>query len=108
MSDLILTATDSNFETHVLGASTPVLLDYWAAWCSPCKAIAPILDDIASEYAGKLTVAKINIDENEATPAKFGIRSIPTLMLFKNGEVVATKVGMTSKAQLLAFIDSHL
>jgi len=100
--------TDATFESDVLQSSVPVLVDFWAAWCGPCKMIAPILDDIAKEYAGKLKVAKVNIDDNQATPAKFGIRGIPTLMIFKNGIVEATKVGALSKSQLAAFIDSNL
>ncbi|BAL25423.1 thioredoxin TrxA [Azoarcus sp. KH32C] len=108
MSEHIHYVTDSNFEAEVLQAQTPVLVDYWAEWCGPCKMIAPILDDVAKEYAGKLKVAKLNIDENQETPAKFGIRGIPTLMLFKGGNVEATKVGALSKSQLTAFIDSNL
>ena len=108
MSEHIHYVTDSNFEAEVLQAPTPVLVDYWAEWCGPCKMIAPILDDVAKEYAGKLKVAKLNIDENPDTPAKFGIRGIPTLMLFKGGNVEATKVGALSKSQLTAFIDSNL
>jgi len=100
--------TDANFDTEVLQSTTPVLVDYWADWCGPCKMIAPILDDISKEYAGKLKVAKLNIDDNQATPAKFGIRGIPTLMLFKNGNLEATKVGALSKSQLTSFIDSNL
>jgi thioredoxin 1 len=92
----------------VLQSPQPVLVDYWAEWCGPCKMISPILDEISREYAGKLKVAKVNIDDNQATPAKFGIRGIPTLMLFKNGNVEATKVGALSKSQLAAFIDSNL
>jgi thioredoxin 1 len=108
MSENILHVTDSGFDQSVLQSQTPVLLDYWAEWCGPCKAIAPILDEIAKEYAGKLVVAKLNIDENADTPAKFGVRGIPTLMLFKDGNVVATKVGAQAKSQLSAFIDSNL
>ena len=108
MSEHIHYVTDDSFEAEVLQSQQPVLVDYWAEWCGPCKMIAPILDEIAAEYAGKLKVAKVNIDENQATPAKFGIRGIPTLMIFKNGNVEATKVGALSKSQLAAFIDSNL
>lgn len=108
MSDKIVHVTDASFENDVLNASAPVLVDFWAEWCGPCKMIAPILDDIAKEYAGKVKVAKINIDENQQTPAQFGVRGIPTLMLFKNGSVEATKVGALSKSQLVAFLDGHL
>ncbi|MDE2088510.1 MAG: thioredoxin TrxA [Gammaproteobacteria bacterium] len=100
--------TDASFENEVLRSSQPVLVDYWAEWCGPCKMIAPILDEIAGEYNGKLRVAKLNIDDNPATPPRYGIRGIPTLMLFKNGNVEATKVGAVSKSQLMAFIDSNL
>ena len=100
--------TDESFENEVLRSSQPVLVDYWAEWCGPCKMIAPILDEIAGEYNGKLRVAKLNIDDNPATPPRYGIRGIPTLMLFKNGNVEATKVGAVSKSQLTAFIDSNL
>jgi thioredoxin 1 len=108
LSDKITYVTDDTFEAEVVNAEGPVLVDYWADWCGPCKMIAPILDEIADEYDGKLKVAKLNIDENPATPPKFGIRGIPTLMLFKNGNVEATKVGAVSKSQLSAFIDSNL
>lgn len=108
MSEHIHYVTDGNFEAEVLQSQSPVLVDYWAEWCGPCKMIAPILDDIAKEYAGKLKVAKLNIDENQETPAKYGVRGIPTLMLFKGGNVEATKVGALSKSQLTAFIDSNL
>jgi len=104
----IVHITDDTFESEVLQSQTPVLVDYWAEWCGPCKMIAPALDQIAAEYTGRLKVAKLNIDENQSTPPKYGIRGIPTLMLFKNGELAATKVGALSKAQLTAFIDSHL
>lgn len=100
--------TDDSFEQEVLQAEGPVLVDYWADWCGPCKMIAPILDEIAGDYDGKLKVAKLNIDENPVTPPKFGIRGIPTLMIFKGGNVEATKVGAVSKSQLTAFIDSNL
>ena len=108
MSEHIHYVTDDSFSSEVLQASQPVLVDFWAEWCGPCKMIAPILDEIAKEYAGRLKVAKINIDENQATPSGFAVRSIPTLMLFKNGNVEATKIGALSKSQLAAFIDSHL
>ena len=108
LSDKIAYVTDDTFEAEVVNAEGPVLVDYWADWCGPCKMIAPILDEIADEYDCKLKVAKLNIDENPATPPKFGIRGIPTLMLFKNGNVEATKVGAVSKSQLSAFIDSNL
>ncbi|QNM98043.1 thioredoxin TrxA [Chitinimonas koreensis] len=107
-SDLIHHVTDDSFEAEVLQASGPVLVDYWAEWCGPCKMIAPILDEVSNEYNGKLKVTKLNIDENQATPPKYGIRGIPTLMLFKNGAVVATKVGALSKSQLTTFIDANL
>jgi thioredoxin 1 len=108
MSEHILHVSDSSFENDVLQSQTPVLVDYWAEWCGPCKMIAPILDEVAKEYSGKLTVAKLNIDENQETPAKFGIRGIPTLMLFKGGNVEATKVGALSKSQLTTFLDNNL
>ena len=108
MSDAITYVSDDTFDLEVLQSTTPVLVDYWAEWCGPCKMIAPILDDVAREYAGKLKVAKLNIDENQATPPKYGIRGIPTLMLFKNGNVEATKVGALSKSQLAAFIDANI
>ena len=108
MSDKILYVTDATFDKEILQASGPVLVDYWAEWCGPCKMIAPILDEIANEYGDKLKVAKLNIDENPVTPPKFGIRGIPTLMLFRGGNVEATKVGAVSKSQLTAFIDSNL
>ncbi|ATB65660.1 thioredoxin TrxA [Pseudomonas mosselii] len=107
-SDLIKHVTDASFEADVLKADGAVLVDYWAEWCGPCKMIAPVLDDIAAEYQGKVTIAKLNIDENAETPAKHGVRGIPTLMLFKNGNVEATKVGALSKSQLKAFLDASL
>jgi thioredoxin len=107
MSD-IHAVSDGTFEAEVLKSATPVLVDYWAEWCGPCKMIAPILDEIANEYGDRLKIAKLNIDENQATPSKYGIRGIPTLMLFKNGNIEATKVGALSKSQLTAFIDSHI
>ena len=108
MSDKIVHVTDGSFEDDVLKAEDPVLVDYWAEWCGPCKAIAPILGEIAEEYAGRLKIAKLNIDENPSTPPKYGIRGIPTLMLFKEGNVEATKVGALSKSQLSAFLDSNI
>jgi thioredoxin 1 len=107
-SDLIKHISDTTFEADVLKSSQPVLVDYWAEWCGPCKMIAPILEDVAREYSGKLKIAKLNIDENQETPPKYGIRGIPTLMLFKNGNVEATKVGALSKTQLAAFIDANI
>ena len=108
MSSHIVYVSDASFEEEVLKASGPVLVDYWAEWCGPCKMIAPLLDEIATEYTGKIKVAKLNIDENPQTPPRYGIRGIPTLMLFKGGNVEATKVGAVSKSQLTAFIDSNL
>ena len=107
-NDLIKHTTDATFDADVLKSDKPVLVDYWAEWCGPCKMIAPILDDVATEYSGKLQIAKMNVDENRDIPAKFGIRGIPTLMLFKGGELAATKVGALSKAQLTAFIDQQM
>ena len=100
--------TDDNFENEVLNSDVPVLVDYWAEWCGPCKVIAPVLEEIASEYGGKMKICKLDIDANENTPPKYGIRGIPTLMLFKNGSVEATKVGALSKSQLTAFLDSNI
>ena len=107
-SDLIKHISDASFESDVLKSGKPVLVDYWAEWCGPCKMIAPILDEVAATYGDKLTIAKMNVDENRDIPAKFGIRGIPTLMLFKDGQLAATKVGAMSKAQLTAFIDQQL
>ena len=106
MSESIIHVTDATFEDQVLNSNKPVMVDYWAEWCGPCKMIAPILDEIAREYDGRLTVAKLNIDENQSTPQKYAVRGIPTLMIFKDGEIAGTKVGALSKSQLSAFIDS--
>ena len=108
MSDLVLHVSDSDFNDTVINASGPVLVDYWAEWCGPCKMIAPILDEIAKDYVGKLTVVKLNIDDNPATPQRYGVRGIPTLMLFVDGEVEGTKVGALTKSQLAAFVDNYL
>lgn len=107
-SELIKHITDASFDADVLQSPQPVLVDYWAEWCGPCKMIAPILDEVAKDYEGKLAVTKMNVDQNRDVPAKFGIRGIPTLMIFKDGQLAATKVGALSKAQLTAFIDGAL
>ena len=107
-SDLIKHVTDASFEGDVLKSSKPVLVDYWAEWCGPCKMIAPILDELSTQYGERLQIAKMNVDENQEVPGKFGIRGIPTLMLFKGGQLAATKVGALSKSQLTAFIDGNL
>jgi len=108
VSEHILQISDAEFETKVLKSATPVLVDFWAEWCGPCKMIAPILEDVAVDYAGKLIVAKVNIDNNPETPQRYGVRGIPTLILFKEGEVHATKVGALAKSQLADFLDSNL
>lgn len=108
MSENIVKVSDDSFENDVLSATGPVLVDYWAEWCGPCKQIAPVLAELADEYEGKLTVAKLNVDENPNTPPRYGIRGIPTLMLFKDGEVAGTKVGAVSKSQLAEFVDQHI
>ena len=108
MSDFITNVSDASFEADVIKAEGPVLVDDWAEWCGPCKMIAPVLDEIAQTYAGKLKVCKLNIDEDQETPPKYGVRGIPTLMLFKNGNVEATKVGALSKSQLAAFLDANI
>ncbi len=108
MSDAVLHVTDADFNETVIKSDNPVLVDYWAEWCGPCKMIAPVLDEIATEYADKISVTKLNIDDNPKTPQLFGVRGIPTLMIFKNGEVEATKVGALSKSQLTEFIDTNI
>lgn len=108
MSDKIVQLSDESFEADVINADQPVLVDFWAEWCGPCKMIAPILDDIANDFAGKVTIGKLNVDHNNETPPKYGIRGIPTLLLFKNGEVVGTKVGAMSKVQLSEFLNEHV
>jgi thioredoxin 1 len=108
MSDKIKQVTDATFEREVLQSPVPVLVDYWAEWCGPCKMIGPALDASAESYAGRLNIAKVNVDDNPAVPSRYGIRGIPTLMIFKNGQVAATKVGALSKAQLAVFIDDNL
>lgn len=108
MSEHIIYVTDDTFTDEVLKSDIPVLVDYWAEWCGPCKMINPVLDEIAQKYVGKLKVAKLNVDENPKTPPKYGIRGIPTLILFKDGDVEATKVGALSKSQLMVFVDSNL
>ncbi len=104
----IVTITDHTFENEVIESNTPVLVDFWAQWCGPCKAIAPILEDLAQQYEGKVKIAKLDVDSNPATPPKFGVRGIPTLILFKKGQVEATQVGLLSKNDLMSFIDTHI
>ena len=108
MSNNIVTISDSSFEDEVVESKIPVLVDFWAPWCGPCKAIAPILEDIASKYDGKVKIAKLDVDQNPGTPPKFGVRGIPTLILFKDGQVKATQVGLASKNELISFIDEHI
>ncbi|QGP52882.1 Thioredoxin-1 [Piscirickettsia salmonis] len=108
MSDNILDVTDGDFDTEVLQSGTPVLVDFWASWCGPCKALSPVLAEIASQYEGKVKIVKVNVDENTQTPQKYGVRGIPTLLLVKGGAVTATKVGALNKAQLTSFVDSNI
>lgn len=108
MSELINSVTDSSFEEEVLSSNVPVLVDFWAEWCGPCKALTPVLEEVALNYTDKVKFMKVDVDENKATPGKYGVRGIPTLILFKDGEVLATKVGSLTKSQLIAFVDSHL
>ena len=108
MSENIIHVTDSSFEEEVLKSDTPVLVDYWAEWCGPCKAIAPVLEEISDEYEGKLVIAKMDVDDNQQIPQKYVVRGIPTLMIFRDGDVIGTKVGQLSKSQLTAFIDSTI
>src|SRR5207249_4105366 len=108
MTTNIVTTSDGSFENDVIESKVPVLVDFWAQWCGPCKAIAPILDDIAQKYAGKIKIAKLDVDNNPATPPKFGVRGIPTLILFKDGQVKATQVGLLSKTELAGFIDTNI
>ena len=108
MSDAILTITDNKFESEVLNAGQPTLVDFWAEWCGPCRALTPVIDEIANDYAGKLQVAKLNIDENPGTPGKYAVRAIPTLLLFKNGEVAEQLVGLVTKAKLDEVLEKHL
>jgi thioredoxin 1 len=108
MNSNIIAVTDESFENDVIESKVPVLVDFWAQWCGPCKAIAPILDDLAQKYDGKIKIAKVDVDQNSATPPKFGVRGIPTLILFKDGQVQATQVGLLSKAELISFIDEHI
>ncbi len=108
MSENVIHVTDSSFEEEVLKSDTPVLVDYWAEWCGPCKAIAPVLEEISDEYEGKLVIAKMDVDDNQQTPQKYVVRGIPTLMIFRDGDVIGTKVGQLSKSQLTAFIDSTI
>jgi thioredoxin 1 len=108
MSTNITAITDDSFESEVIAATVPVLVDFWAVWCGPCKAIAPHLEELAIKYAGKLKIVKLDVDQNPATPPKFGVRGIPTLVLFKEGQVLATQVGLLSKAELASFVDTHI
>lgn len=108
MSSLINAISDDSFETEVIGSSIPVVVDFWAQWCGPCKALAPVLEDVSQKYTGKVKFVKLDVDSNPSTPPKFGVRGIPTLILFKDGQVKATQVGLIGKADLMQFIDSHL
>ena len=107
MSDLVTSTGDEQFQTDVLNSSVPVLVDFWAPWCGPCRMLAPLVDDVATQFSGRIKFVKVNVDDHQETPAKYGVKSIPSLMIFKNGEMVANKVGALTKSQLIAFLEEH-